>query len=149
MFPTFETAVYIQCDKAVLQAYLMIQHTPPADAAMMSARKHHKHVQPCILSPAFLSLSSSHIRSLILLTMYTKTYFFTCVLLTFPHAVRLDFIISTLFHTFLMPAVFVVSRPRAGKSELFLHLKRVRLDQALTGLSIHLSDVSTGNVSPE
>lgn len=140
--------MYIQCDKAVLQAYLMIQHTPPADAAMMSARKHHKHVQPCILSPAFLSLSSSHIRSLILLTMYTKTYFFTCVLLTFPHAVRLDFI-STLFHTFLMPAVFVVSRPRAGKSELFLHLKRVRLDQALTGLSLHLSDVSTGNVSPE
>lgn len=53
MLPSFHTTVCIQRDKAVLQAYLMIQHTPPADAAMMSASKHHKHVQPCSFSPFF------------------------------------------------------------------------------------------------
>lgn len=49
LLPSFQLAVCIQRDKAVLQACLMIQHTPPADAAMMSASKHHKHVQPCNL----------------------------------------------------------------------------------------------------
>lgn len=45
----------------------------------------------------------------------------------------------------------IVRCPGAGKSELFLHLegKRLRLNQVLTGLSLYLSDVSTGDVSLE
>lgn len=54
-----QTDVCIEHDKTVLQTYLMIQRTPPADVAMMSAYKHHKHVQPCCLSLS--SIFSSHI----------------------------------------------------------------------------------------
>lgn len=48
-----------------------------------------------------------------------------------------------------MPNASIVCCPRAGKSDLLLDLegKRVKLDQALTRLSLYLSDVSKGDVS--
>lgn len=88
----------IQCVKAVLQAYLMIRCTPPADTVMMSALKHHKHVQPCTLSPAFLSNSfhfPSFIRLICCWITSLKLFFFLCLLSLFPHAAHLDLIFST------------------------------------------------------
>lgn len=48
-----------------------------------------------------------------------------------------------------IPNAYLFIAPEAGKSNLFLHSggKRVKLDQVLTGLSLSLSDVSTGDVS--
>lgn len=93
-----------------------------------------------LVSSSCLSFPSFYLAAM-LLCNFTKTFFF-------PHAAQLHLIFSTQY-TLLSPTFSIVCCPRAGRSDHFLHLegKGVKLDQALTGLSLYLPDVSTGDVS--
>lgn len=135
-----------------LWAYLMIRCTPSADTVMMSALKHHKHVQPCTPSPAFcfftcpFSLAMLYQTLLLFFPLLGKTFFFF-----FSHAAHFSssLTLTRIFTLSKCPVSPLFVAPGAGKSNLFLDLegKRVKQDQVLTGLSLYLSDVSTGDVS--
>lgn len=96
-----------------------------------------------LVSSSFLSFPSFYLAAM-LLCNFTKTFFFSLMQPSY-----ISFSVLMHFHTLLSPTFSIVCCPRAGRSNLFLHLegKGVKLDQALTGLSLYLPDVSTGDVS--
>lgn len=110
-----------------LWAYLMIRCTPSADTVMMSALKHHKHVQPCTPSPAFCFFTCPFFLAMLYQTLLLffpllgKTFFF----FFFPHAAHFELTHThTHFHTFQMPSVSVVCCPRGRKKQSLPRLGR-------------------------